>query len=64
MDRSIRRRTREEQQAERYAELYAVDEDRRRAEWEAEFGANNPVFPFKSDGLAIHSAVTAQMNQK
>jgi hypothetical protein len=43
-----------------YDHLYCEEEDRQRAEWEEEFGADDPRFPFKSSG--VHVKVVRQMD--
>lgn len=47
----------EERAAETYRELFEAEVERQRQEWEAEFGNDNPSFPFKVDGQAAHKAV-------
>lgn len=38
-----------------YDSLYCRVEDERRVEWEAEFGCDNPRFPFAPNGPSIHA---------
>lgn len=65
---AIRRRTSaelcdlvEERIKEAYDAEYARVLDAQRAEWEAEFGKDNPRFPFEPDGTAIHNTAVANM---
>lgn len=50
----------EEQADQIYDRLYCAEEDRQRAEWEEEFGTDNPRFPFKPSG--VHAKVVGQMD--
>lgn len=63
MDSSItaRRDRIDEQADEIYEDLYHAEREKRRIEWEDEFGANNPKFRFKPDVRALHAEVLRQM---
>jgi hypothetical protein len=50
------RQRREDEAADAYAVAYAIEDDRRRREWEAEF----ETIPYRSNGKAIHEAVMAR----
>lgn len=58
-----RRDLAEERSAETYQELFEAEVERQRQEWEAEFGRDNPSFPFKIDGRAAHKAVIKKMTE-
>jgi hypothetical protein len=51
---------REDLADEMYDRLHDEEVARQRAEWEEEFGADNPRFPFKPRG--VHAKVVRQMD--
>jgi hypothetical protein len=50
------RQRREDEAADAYAVAFAIEDDRRRREWEAEFD----TIPYRSNGREIHEAVIAR----
>jgi hypothetical protein len=50
------RQRREDESADAYAVAYAIEDDRRRREWEEEFD----TIPYRSNGREIHEAVIAR----
>lgn len=50
------RQRRDDEAADAYAVAFAVEDDRRRREWEAEFD----TIPYVSDGKKVHEAVIAR----
>ena len=50
------RQRREDEAGDAYAVAFAVEDDRRRREWEAEFD----TIPYSSNGKQIHEAVIAR----
>jgi hypothetical protein len=49
------RQRREDDEGDAYTVAFAIEDDRRRREWEAEFD-----IPYVSNGKAIHEAVIAR----
>jgi hypothetical protein len=49
------RQRREDEARDAYTVAYAMEDDRRRREWEAQFD-----IPYRSNGKAIHEAVIAR----
>jgi len=66
MDQSIRRRDRDEEQADELCrELFDAEAARRQAEYEAEFGPEfRAKHPFTVDSLDIHMTVMRQMEER
>ena len=50
------RQRRKDDEADDYAVAYAIEDDRRRREWEAQFD----TIPYRSNGREIHEAVIAR----
>lgn len=44
----------QEQEDAKYEELFDADIERQRQEWEAEFGADHPAFPFRANQIKAH----------
>lgn len=55
--------TRDEQHQAAYERIFAEIEDQVRAEWNEEFGEDNPRFPFAPDRAAIHREVTRRLDE-
>jgi hypothetical protein len=53
------RQRREDEARDAYTVAYAMEDDRRRREWEAQFD-----IPYRSNGKAIHEAVIARSRGK
>jgi hypothetical protein len=52
------RQRREDEAADAYAVAFAIEDDRRRREWEAEFD-----IPYRSNGADIHRALMARRKE-
>jgi hypothetical protein len=50
------RQRREDDEGDAYTVAFAIEDDRRRREWEAEFG----TIPYRSNGADIHRALMAR----
>lgn len=62
---SIRRKTREELDQERYEQVYAEIEAAEREEYDREFGQEFRVkHPFKPDGARVHAKVIERLTRE
>lgn len=53
----------QEQEDAKYEELFDAELDRQRAEWEEEFGAANPAFPFRANQIKAHCKAEAEIER-
>jgi hypothetical protein len=53
------RQRREDDEGDAYTVAYAMEDDRRRREWEAQFD-----IPYRSNGTEIHRALMQRMSSK